>query len=299
MDDLFTYRSAEGDEGFARRERYRYYSINLLRMHHNTKGFGGRAVSTLAPDDAAGRRVFSGIFRFPRPYVPVLLHTHLNHTNRLSRASQRTTLALILICDLRLVLPSNAKWSGEIWEELAAAAWLKEFRTSEAWKRGSARGDQDLRINSLVASTRKALNWRAVLPSEGLPFYHYKVAPDCNGEVRGGKPEIREKIRRPGTSSGTIIILHSRVQGFRRLLTSVSEEPMRVKRGEYETQPELKGGGRRETPGKTRRPAASSGTIPTCEHPGSTPPWIKPGSPWWEATAPPRDCREEKIAYSV
>ncbi|KAJ8894463.1 hypothetical protein PR048_007117 [Dryococelus australis] len=34
-----------------------------------------------------------------------------------------------------------------------------------AIKRGSARGDRDMRINSPVASTRKALNWRAVLPS--------------------------------------------------------------------------------------------------------------------------------------
>ncbi|KAJ8878713.1 hypothetical protein PR048_019298 [Dryococelus australis] len=28
-------------------------------------------------DDVAGWRVFSGIFRFPRPYIPTLLHTHL------------------------------------------------------------------------------------------------------------------------------------------------------------------------------------------------------------------------------
>ncbi|KAJ8870784.1 hypothetical protein PR048_027083 [Dryococelus australis] len=36
--------------------------------------------------------------------------------------------------------------------------------------------------------------------------------------------------------------------------------------------------------GETRRPAASSGTIPTRENPGATPPGIKPGSPRWEAT---------------
>ncbi|KAJ8870236.1 hypothetical protein PR048_029256 [Dryococelus australis] len=29
------------------------------------------------PDDASGRRVYSGISRFPRPYIPALLHTHL------------------------------------------------------------------------------------------------------------------------------------------------------------------------------------------------------------------------------
>ncbi|KAJ8880533.1 hypothetical protein PR048_017003 [Dryococelus australis] len=48
-----------------------------------------------------------------------------------------------------------------------------------------------------------------------------------------------------------------------------------------------KGGEKREIPEKTRRPAASSGTIPTCEKPG-----IEPGSPRWEAgsltATPPR-----------
>ncbi|KAJ8885892.1 hypothetical protein PR048_012098 [Dryococelus australis] len=35
---------------------------------------------------------------------------------------------------------------------------------------------------------------------------------------------------------------------------------------------------------KTRQPAASSGTIPTCENPGVTRLGIEPGSPWWEAS---------------
>ncbi|KAJ8874024.1 hypothetical protein PR048_024864 [Dryococelus australis] len=39
-----------------------------------------------------------------------------------------------------------------------------------------------------------------------------------------------------------------------------------------------------EIPEKTRRPAASSGTIPTCEIPGLTRPGIELGSPWWEAS---------------
>ncbi|KAJ8897732.1 hypothetical protein PR048_003082 [Dryococelus australis] len=37
--------------------------------------------------------------------------------------------------------------------------------------------------------------------------------------------------------------------------------------------------GIRETPEKTRRPAASSGAISTCENPGTAPPGIEPGSP--------------------
>ncbi|KAJ8897132.1 hypothetical protein PR048_002478 [Dryococelus australis] len=79
-------------------------SVVLYRrcMVHSglSPGRGGQAVSTLAfqqcelgsihgrvpeflhvgivPDDAVGWRVFSGISRFPRPFIPALLHTHLN-----------------------------------------------------------------------------------------------------------------------------------------------------------------------------------------------------------------------------
>ncbi|KAJ8874298.1 hypothetical protein PR048_025144 [Dryococelus australis] len=41
------------------------------------------------------------------------------------------------------------------------------------------------------------------------------------------------------------------------------------------------GGGEQEIPEKTRRPTASSGTIPTCENP-VTRLGIEPGLPWWE-----------------
>ncbi|KAJ8866843.1 hypothetical protein PR048_032704 [Dryococelus australis] len=44
-----------------------------------------------------------------------------------------------------------------------------------------------------------------------------------------------------------------------------------------------KGRGKWEIPEKTRRPTASSGTIPTCVNP-VTRPGIEPGSPWWEAS---------------
>ncbi|KAJ8893510.1 hypothetical protein PR048_006108 [Dryococelus australis] len=52
------------------------------------------------------------------------------------------------------------------------------------------------------------------------------------------------------------------------------------------------GWGKRETIEKTRRPTASSGTIPTCENP-VTRPGIETGSPWWE-----RACgsQEDKLA---
>ncbi|KAJ8873424.1 hypothetical protein PR048_024241 [Dryococelus australis] len=39
----------------------------------------------IVPDDAVGRRIFSGISRFLRPFIPAPLNTHLNHPYRLSR----------------------------------------------------------------------------------------------------------------------------------------------------------------------------------------------------------------------
>ncbi|KAJ8870809.1 hypothetical protein PR048_027108 [Dryococelus australis] len=51
------------------------------------------------------------------------------------------------------------------------------------------------------------------------------------------------------------------------------------------TAPECKGGGKWEIPEKTRRPAASSGKIPTYEDPGVIPPGFEPGSSWWEASS--------------
>ncbi|KAJ8891644.1 hypothetical protein PR048_004172 [Dryococelus australis] len=48
----------------------------------------------------------------------------------------------------------------------------------------------------------------------------------------------------------------------------------------YGAAPDSKGGGKREIPEKTRRPVASSGTIPTCDNLEATPPGIEPGTPW-------------------
>ncbi|KAJ8869235.1 hypothetical protein PR048_030807 [Dryococelus australis] len=55
------------------------------------------------------------------------------------------------------------------------------------------------------------------------------------------------------------------------LLERVLRKPLRVKRSEYGASPEYKGGVKRKLPEKTRRPVASSSTIPTGEKPGGDP----------------------------
>ncbi|KAJ8871242.1 hypothetical protein PR048_027548 [Dryococelus australis] len=60
-------------------------AVNLLAFHQGKPGsIPGRATpghshAGIVLDDAACRRVFSGISRFPRLFIPTLLHTHLNH----------------------------------------------------------------------------------------------------------------------------------------------------------------------------------------------------------------------------
>ncbi|KAJ8895108.1 hypothetical protein PR048_000433 [Dryococelus australis] len=68
-------------------------------------------------DDAAGRRVFSGISRFPRRSVPALLHTHLNHPHRLSRP--RTDSAS------RLTRETVNNSTSLLWPEFLAFPYLR------------------------------------------------------------------------------------------------------------------------------------------------------------------------------
>ncbi|KAJ8872133.1 hypothetical protein PR048_025735 [Dryococelus australis] len=62
----------------------------LLARRHGEPGSIPGWVTTrfshagIAQDDAAGRRVFSGISRFPLHFIPAQLHTHLNHPHWLS-----------------------------------------------------------------------------------------------------------------------------------------------------------------------------------------------------------------------
>ncbi|KAJ8876970.1 hypothetical protein PR048_021422 [Dryococelus australis] len=57
--------------------------VSLLASHQGEPGSIPGGVTPgfspvgIVPDDAAGRLIFSGISRFPRPFIPALLHTHL------------------------------------------------------------------------------------------------------------------------------------------------------------------------------------------------------------------------------
>ncbi|KAJ8897577.1 hypothetical protein PR048_002926 [Dryococelus australis] len=56
-----------------------------VNRFHPRPGHSGFSHVEVVPDDAACLRVFSGISRFPSPFIPALLYTHLNHPHRLSK----------------------------------------------------------------------------------------------------------------------------------------------------------------------------------------------------------------------
>ncbi|KAJ8877919.1 hypothetical protein PR048_022378 [Dryococelus australis] len=71
----------------------RLCQISLLASHQDEPGLiPGRVTPgfshvEIVPDDVAGWRVFSGISRFPSPFIPALLHTHFNDRHWLSGLS--------------------------------------------------------------------------------------------------------------------------------------------------------------------------------------------------------------------
>ncbi|KAJ8897497.1 hypothetical protein PR048_002844 [Dryococelus australis] len=67
------------------------WAVSLLASHQCEPGsIPGRVTPGfsrvgIVPDGAAGGQIISGISHFPHPFIPALLHTHLNHPLRISR----------------------------------------------------------------------------------------------------------------------------------------------------------------------------------------------------------------------
>ncbi|KAJ8874823.1 hypothetical protein PR048_022712 [Dryococelus australis] len=70
-------------------------AVSLLASHQGEPGsIPGRVTPGfwqvgIVPDDASGRRVFSGISRFPRPFIPAMLHSHLTSSSSVLKSSLR------------------------------------------------------------------------------------------------------------------------------------------------------------------------------------------------------------------
>ncbi|KAJ8871633.1 hypothetical protein PR048_027960 [Dryococelus australis] len=64
----------------------------------------------IMPDDYAGRRVFSGICRFPRPCIAALLHTHLAHPQDIDVIEPAKS--LLFDCTTDLEVPGQVRAGG-------------------------------------------------------------------------------------------------------------------------------------------------------------------------------------------
>ncbi|KAJ8878304.1 hypothetical protein PR048_018881 [Dryococelus australis] len=79
--------------------------------------------------------------------------------------------------------------------------------------------------------------------------------------------------------------LHSTAAPYSPRFTLIGSQDINRGRNEVRMEERRKQGRlKREIPEKTRQPAASSGTIPTCKNTGVSQPGIEPCSYWWEAS---------------
>ncbi|KAJ8872264.1 hypothetical protein PR048_025866 [Dryococelus australis] len=100
-------------EGATVAERLARSPLTKVIRVQSPPGHSGFLHVGIVPDDAVGRRVFSGISRFPRLFILALFHSHLNHPHRLSRPRcwheerytlpksiqvQRVTVPLMFVC---------------------------------------------------------------------------------------------------------------------------------------------------------------------------------------------------------
>ncbi|KAJ8885987.1 hypothetical protein PR048_012193 [Dryococelus australis] len=236
----------------------------------------------VVPDNAAGQWVFSGFSLLPGPFIPVRLHAHLIHPYRLSRPRcyelphslpGAGTIAYSLgrycyYCTLRLrfnrirnrirLKRASQKQSSGIHE--TPCDRVKMCRERRIIIKASERVNSPTKVKRVQSPARSLTDFRM--------WESCRTMPLANGFPR-----------RSPVSFALAFLLCS-VLASVTLTGSQDLAAKRVKRDKCGVAPEFKGG-KLENPEKTRRPAASSGTIPACEIPAV----IEPGSPKREASS--------------
>ncbi|KAJ8869581.1 hypothetical protein PR048_028573 [Dryococelus australis] len=238
----------------------------------------------IMPDDSAGRRVLSGISRFPPPLysgaAPYSARFTLigsqdidvkSRPNLFSPLHARKFGQMFLssVCDCHIeVQPifelgfgDGSQQAGDMSYSLSA---MNPNPTLEHPKRGFER------VTTHRCTMRHARTSRhAVVGAKGVRGFR-KIQVIVNG-----LPWILEVVE---LGLNTLRPLGGELRGISLHTRCKASYLLRVK-------PEFTGGRKREISEKTRWPAASFCTIPTCENSGVTRLRIEPGSSWWEASA--------------
>ncbi|KAJ8874428.1 hypothetical protein PR048_025277 [Dryococelus australis] len=217
--------------------------VRLLATHPGELGSAGPPrIFT-----SRGQRVFPGIFRFPRSFIPALLHTHISSPSSALKTSMSEGQ------NTRLVPRRNGFHSQR-----------GQTCISACGKRGG-----HCRLSSGFLGVRP------------FPLHvHSTAAPHSPHFIFPGTQDQRNcafKVKKRGSDTGLWDLLHA-VKAHR----SDYAQPIRVIELNRERHRNERAGNR-EIPEKAYRPTTSSGTIPTWENP-VTRLGIEPGSPWWEAS---------------
>ncbi|KAJ8874639.1 hypothetical protein PR048_025505 [Dryococelus australis] len=114
---------------------------------------------------------------------------------------------------------------------------------------------------------------------------HPSLAEDCR--ARPSRSSVGDSQLQPPSHPDPIVRTRARDLGFESRVSGWLYNNGTLRADEDETRwvcssIGMQRRGEREIPEKTRRPAPSSGTIPTCESSGANPPGILSGSLWWD-----------------
>ncbi|KAJ8873580.1 hypothetical protein PR048_024398 [Dryococelus australis] len=156
-------------------------------------GHSGFSHVEIVPDDAVGQRVLSVISRFPRTFIPALLHAHLNNPHRLSRPRFRWLLPRTWqLWDSQGVSLQVCYWlrgvQGIVLPTRVAAVWRADRGKGD--RRGSRNPDVFRAANNTDISLRGLEELLEPLASSPLPprFTH---AP-CFGTKTARAPPVDE-----------------------------------------------------------------------------------------------------------
>ncbi|KAJ8882839.1 hypothetical protein PR048_014653 [Dryococelus australis] len=213
----------------------------------------------IGPDEAAGRWVFSGISRFPRPCTPAPLHTRLTSPSSALKTALSTTLHTSIL--LSTIIFTERGVSEEIWTALNSEVLktdegdFKCIWSDTGMKGAGETGDPRENPPTNESHFRKSgdpaghARMDLYVGGAGSAGYGYVC---CKSGAGGGGGCVRGEPRAPRQTEK---------------LNCTRAKPGRIAK--------CKGGGKLEISKKTRQSAISPSTIPTCENLGVTPPRIQ------------------------